>query len=197
MHICIIRSIPIFTHFFDFSSYLTHMFHLQNTLHHDYNFLLFYFQSQKAASLKTAQHLSFIIYCSLWFCLMPSLSNFPMRHAWSWNGGPCMASHKSHTPDQSTIPSNAIGRSSQSAVFKIPASLLPITSPHFLNLCSSGLRMVWSWMGLVNVQTSEIVKQLDVMLNVTPMSLANHLAELSSKQLFWQHHCQSTAFKWC
>ena len=40
---------------------------------------------------------------------------------------------------------------------KIPASLLPTTSPHFLNLFSSWLRMVWSWMGLINVQTSEIV----------------------------------------
>ena len=45
--LCIIRSIPIFTHFFGFSSYLTHVLHLQNTSNHAYNFLYFIFNPKK------------------------------------------------------------------------------------------------------------------------------------------------------
>ena len=48
-------------------------------------------------------------------------------------------------------------------------------------------------MGRVNVQMGEIVKRLNVTLNVTSLSLAEHSAELSSKiQLFRRRHPNTT-----
>ena len=49
-------------------------------------------------------------------------------------------------------------------------------------------------MGRVNVQMGEIVKRLNVTLNVTSLSLAEHSAELSSKiQLFRRRHPNTSA----
>ena len=49
-------------------------------------------------------------------------------------------------------------------------------------------------MGRVNVRMGEIVNRLNVTLNVTSLSLAEHSAELSSKiQLFRRRHPNTTA----